>query len=319
VVCPVSMVDVDMLAMAETGLLAAVVGEWEIIHEFSSTPWGSAVVKSLKDAVILADRVTPCSFSYQRCCREDVSASVVTITWGEASYATLEKCEQNSLTWRLPPLEGGTQGAFTTWRRRHAKASMEVFSEEVVALHKKAAEALAAVRTKAAAELKDAQANAARELALATAKAAEDLEHARAEAAAELEKVQDKAALSDQLADARARVADEIAEENFLLREQLNSMVVRCDALQYQEQSVRMLVKKLLRDARGSSLLEEDMSIESMLEDFDLESGAEELTPKPSQEVTDLDEELPKEKRPRTEVSGISTDKSVWGLAACGV
>lgn len=257
------------MGMAMSGLRATVVGEWEITHPSSPDEvWGRAVVKSLSDAVILIDTVVPCAFSFRQLYRPQIQASsglpsVVTIRWGESSYATLEALGKDSLTWRLPTQDDGTAGEHTIWRRRlhnsstpQAADELSEVAEELAEARAKAAVELAELRTKATDELAEVRAKAAEELAGVQAKAAE-LAEVHSKAAAEMrekvglseefvEAAKLRAKAADELSEARAGVADEIAEENASLRQQLEAQVVRSESLQNQLESVRMVVTEML-------------------------------------------------------------------------
>jgi len=225
------MAEPDVLTMARSGLLAALIGEWEIIHKDGSI-YGRVVVKSLKDAAIFTHEVQPCTFSFRHRDRPEVKAtkscpSIVTIHWEETSYAILESFGRESLTWKSPPLHDGGAPSYNTWRRTRVSASQTEAPDELTEVRLKAAEELSKVR----------------------AKAADDL--------AELNK---KATLSEELAEARAKVADEIAEENESLRSQLKAQTATSESLQ---RLVRTLVMEVQSMGRESSLLK-DSSLESV-------------------------------------------------------
>lgn len=262
--------------MAESGLLASVVGEWEISHDNEDAVWGRAVVKGLKDGVILTGEVIPCSFGFRHApCPQivDVFTSKITITWGaENSYATLETFGKDFLKWRLPPQEeDGLPGEATVWRRMPTDDSKGQVPKEVVKGRAPIESKFESAGLSAAAELAELRAAAADQLAQVRSASAVEIAAAHTKAANEIAQVRARAASAEELAEARAQIADDIAAENESLRDQLQlrSQVGGSDQvklLRDQVKSLRVLILEMMSQTTPSKpsvlmdLLEEDSS-----------------------------------------------------------
>lgn len=226
----------DVSAMAYHGLLATLLGQWEITLDEGTYIWGRVDVKSLKNAVIVTDEIIPCSFSFRQRDDTDLRAvpgvpSVIAIHWEQDNrheYATLEKQDKDFLTWRSPPLPDGSLGQHNVWKRIGAAAGID----EVAEVRAKAADELAKVRKQAEDTI---------------SKAVDDI----AEARDELAEVQANLTLASDLADARASVADEIAEENFAMRKQLDAEVVKNASLQEQVSALTELLMMMKQREDG--------------------------------------------------------------------
>jgi len=273
----------DFLALAESGLLAAVIGEWEISHDEETAVWGRAVVKGLKGGVILTNSVTPCTFCFRHAPNpevRDVYSSAIAIHWGLESYATLEYMDKDRLKWRLPELPDGTLGSYTVWKRTNASKKNQV-TKDVIAdvraglmdelseqMGRKFSEELQEARVKAADEVDEARSKAAIQIAAARNEAADKISELRVKQALceeltesrvmayvskEIEEARSEAALSDELADARAKIADDIAVENESLREQLDTQVASSESLQDQLNSLRVLMMEMMQQSVPSN------------------------------------------------------------------
>lgn len=249
----------DLLLMAESGLLDAVVGDWEISHDAEDSVWGRAVVKGLKDGVILTGEVIPCSFGFRHApCPKivDVFTSKICITWGtENSYATLETFGKDFLKWRLPPQEeDGLPGEATVWRRMRADDSKDQVPKEVVMEQERAGKFETAALS-AAEELAELRATAADGVCRLRSASAVEIAAAHTKALNEMAQVQAQAALAEELAEAYTKVADEIALENETLRVQLSSQVGGSDQvklLRDQVKSLRVLIMEMMSQTTPS-------------------------------------------------------------------
>lgn len=262
----------DLLAVATSCLRTALVGEWDITHEGSPDNWGKAVVRSLSNAVLLADVAQPCRFHI---CEgsdplnkiKEVSTHpdlIIAIHWGEESYATLETLGRTSVTWRLPP-EDGNLGEATIWKRR--QLTTDQLEEVRAEADSELAQLLAEARQDAADELAAERSKAADELEAERSKAAYVLTRLHAKTAEELSKMRKKLALSDDLAEARGSIADEIAAENTSLQKQLDDQVTCSESLKEKLESVRTAVTEMLA---------ENVSVKpSLLKELGLEPTAE--------------------------------------------
>lgn len=297
----------DFLSMAESGLLAAVSGNWEISHDAEPAIWGRAVVKGLSDGVILTSTVTPCTFGFRHGPNphvDDVYTAAITIHWGREdnqNYATLESSGEDFLKWRLPVQEDGSLGSYTVWRRISTNTSKHQAAKEVKDIRMKAEEDLAKLRKQAdkevlelRTELVEMRVKAADQVSESHSQAAIDIAAARTRIESELADVRTKAALSDELAEARAKCADEIADENESLRVQLNSQVGSSESLREQVASLRLLVKEMTSQCTASKA----SKFKHLLEEkaWPLKVGRQ-------QEGTPDKEELPLQKRRRTDTS----------------
>jgi len=333
----------DLLTMAESGLLAAVYGNWEISHDSESAVWGRAVVKGLRDAVILTGTVIPCSFGFRHGPNpkvDEVYTAAITIQWGpddSPNYATLESSGQDFLKWRLPTQADGSLGSYTIWRRLNVDASKHQAAKEVKGVRMcakevkdermRAEEELANLRKEADKEVLELRT----ELVELRVKAADQVSESRSQSAIEIAAVQTriekeiadaraKVAFSDELAEARAKCADEIADENESLRVQLNSQVASSDCLREQVESLRMLVKEMTPLCTSSQA--------SKFKDLLLDERIWPLRAGRQQEGTPDKEELPLQKRRRTDiivgkenVGKVSNDNNVLAdlaLVSCG-
>jgi len=328
----------DLLAMAESGLVAAVSGNWEISHDTASAVWGRAVVKGLKEGVILTSSVIPCTFGFRHGPNPqvtDVYTSAITIQWGpddsSGNYATLESSGKDVLKWRLPLQDDGSMGSYTIWRRTNNKAAKDQATQE--AMMEQAAKHAWDVRAKEADEIENFKRNAVEEVAelrselvdlrvkaadqvsASRSQAAIEIAAAQAKVAAEIAEVRAKAAFYKELEEARGKIADEIADENESLRVQLNSQASSSDSLRDQVQSLRALIMEMMpsKASKFKDLLHEKVIFGSKT------ARQQEGTP---------DKELPLEKRRRTDnnvgkenVGNVSNDNNVLeGLAliSCG-
>jgi len=206
----------DVFSMAESGLLAAVFGEWEITRGGDRHSTGRAAVKSLKDALLLDDTSVACIFSFRQRLRPlgrpvtYACSSIVTVHWGEGfqCYATLEECGTDSLTWRLPVAPDGTPGGYTVWTRQRGNATK---SDTVAAV----ADARAMVQKSY--ELAESQRARAIEFEVAC-KEAEELAD---EIAEENKLLQQRLSAQDHSAESLEIAAD----ENLSLRRQLDAQI----------------------------------------------------------------------------------------------
>jgi len=304
----------DLLAMAESGLEAAVSGNWEISHDTESAVWGRAVVKGLREGVILTGTVIPCTFGFRHGPNpqvDEVYTAAITIHWGpedSPNYATLESSGEDFLKWRLPVQDDGSLGSYTTWRRMNTNASKHQAAKEVNDVRMRAEEDLANLKKQAdkevlelRTELVETRVKAGDEVSEFCSQVAIDAAAARTQIESEIAEVRVKAALSDELAEARAKCADEIADENESLRVQLNSQVVNSESLREQVVSLRMVVKEMMSQCCrfGFEFTASKASkFKHLLEErtWPLKAGRQ-------QEGTPDKEEMPLQKRRRTDSS----------------
>jgi len=321
----------DLLAMADSGLLAMVSGNWEISHDNESAVWGRAVVKGLNEGVLLTGAVIPCTFGFRHGPNPqftEVYTAAIAIHWGpedSPNYATLESCGKEFLKWRLPQQDDGSPGSFTIWRRLDEDASKRQAAEEAIDVRRRVEDELVHLKRQAdkevselRAELVELRAKAADQVSKSRSRGAKEIAAVQAKAAKEVADVRAKAALSEELAEARAKCADEIADENESLRVQLNSQVGSSDSMRDEMKALRMLVMETMsqstpcKASKFKDLLDEKA--------WHLKSGRhQDGTP---------DKELPLDKRRRTDnnvgkenMGNVSSDNNVLAgisLVSCG-
>jgi len=323
----------DLLAMAESGLLAMVSGSWEIGHDNEAAVWGRAVVKGLQEGVLLTGKPTPCTFGFRHgpnAQATDVYGAAITIHWGpedSPNYATLESFGKDFLKWRLPLQDDGSPGSYTTWSKMDVDASKRQAAKEAMDVRRRAEDELAHFKRQADTEASDLRAQlvememrakAADQVSKSRSRAGTELAAVHAKATKEVADVRAKAALSEELAEARARCADEIADENESLRVQLNSQVGSSDSMRDEMKALKMLVMETMSQSTPCKA----SKFEDLLDEkaWHLKSGRhQDGTP---------DKELPLDKRRRTDnnvgkenMGNVSSDNNVLAgisLVSCG-